>query len=82
MYNQIRFRETRSACGHIGQFFKQNSNLLFIQLSLTNIRLQALKAIGIRCYMVTGDNQTTALAVARVVGIDTVRSKQKILCKI
>jgi Cu+-exporting ATPase len=34
------------------------------------VAIRALQSRGMRCFMVTGDNRTTALAVARRVGID------------
>jgi P-type E1-E2 ATPase len=33
------------------------------------VAIEGLRRLGVRCYMVTGDNRTTALAVARRVGI-------------
>ncbi|KAE8191560.1 hypothetical protein CF336_g4811 [Tilletia laevis] len=71
------FRRAEEACGHTVVFVSLDERELVCVLSLADrvkpearAAISALKAMGIRCGMLTGDAEPTARAIARLVGID------------
>ncbi|KAE8228204.1 hypothetical protein CF326_g6874 [Tilletia indica] len=71
------FRRTEQASGHTVVFVSLDGTHLACVLSLADrvkpearAAISALKAMGIRCGMLTGDAEPTAKAIARLVGIE------------